>query len=318
MKTSIKRWFATLLTAGAALLTACGGGGGDPAGVDIVSLAKQDANLSVLSEAISAAGLEETLRGAGPYTVFAPTNQAFTDLLAELKVSKADLLADKTLLASVLTYHVLPSKVPAASVPLGKPVTTVQKGFFKIDSVGGSLQITDGSNRVSKVVTADVAASNGVVHTINKVLLPAYKNLVETGIAATQKAEPEFTILVAAVQAAGLADTLSGTGPFTIFAPTDAAFRKLLPELGVTKEQLLANKDLLTKVLTYHVVPGVVLKAQVPVGTPVVTVEQETFTVDKNLSITDQRGRSANIISTDILASNGVIHVIDTVILPKE
>jgi uncharacterized surface protein with fasciclin (FAS1) repeats len=128
--------------------------------------------------------------------------------------------------------------------------------------------------------------------------------------------DARFSILVEAVTAADLASTLSGAGPFTVFAPTNDAFAALLTELGVTKAQLLANTALLAKVLTYHVVPSRVLKAQVPVGAPITTVEGETFTVNASLAITDQRGRSANIVATDVLASNGVIHVIDKVILP--
>jgi uncharacterized surface protein with fasciclin (FAS1) repeats len=119
------------------------------------------------------------------------------------------------------------------------------------------------------------------------------------------------------VVAADLAATLSQPGPFTVFAPTNAAFAALLTELGLTKEQLLADKALLVKVLTYHVVPGAILKADVPVGKPVTTVQGETLTVDAGLAITDQRGRKAAITATDVLTSNGVIHVIDKVILPR-
>lgn len=140
------------------------------------------------------------------------------------------------------------------------------------------------------------------------------KNVVELA-----QATPDLSILVEAVVAAGLAPTLSGTGPFTVFAPTNTAFAAALTELGLTKAQLLdpANKPLLTKILTYHVVSGKVLKAQVPVGTPITTLQTETFTVDSTLAITDQRGRKAKIVATDIAATNGVVHVIDKVILPK-
>lgn len=131
------------------------------------------------------------------------------------------------------------------------------------------------------------------------------------------QSDARFSILVEAVVAADLADTLSGPGPFTVFAPTNDAFAALLTELGVTKDQLLADKALLTQVLTYHVVSGRVLRAQVPVGTPITTVQGDTFTVDATLAITDQRGRTARIVQTDLLASNGVIHVIDRVILPS-
>jgi uncharacterized surface protein with fasciclin (FAS1) repeats len=128
--------------------------------------------------------------------------------------------------------------------------------------------------------------------------------------------DPSFSVLVEAVQAADLFATLAGTGPFTVFAPTDAAFADLLGELGIAKPQLLADKALLTKVLTYHVVSGLTLKADVPVGTPIASVEGQTFTVDGTLSITDRRNRSSRIVKTDVLASNGAIHVIDKVILP--
>jgi uncharacterized surface protein with fasciclin (FAS1) repeats len=301
-----------------AFVAACGGGDDDPQPVtpqpvNIVETAKADAQFSILVEAVVAADLATTLSGTGPFTVFAPTNDAFAALLTELGVTKAQLLADKALLTSVLTYHVLPAKVLKAGVPAGKAITTVQGGVFKVDAVGADLVITDGRNRTSKITATDVPASNGVIHVVDKVLLPADKNIVETAIAAA----PEFSILVEAVVAADLAGTLSGPGPFTVFAPTDAAFAALLTELGVTKAQLLADKALLTKVLTYHVVSGRVLKADVPVGAPIATVQGETFTVGATLAITDQRARTSNITGTDVLASNGVIHVLDKVILPK-
>lgn len=130
------------------------------------------------------------------------------------------------------------------------------------------------------------------------------------------QADPQFSILVEAVVAANLAGALSGAGPLTVFAPTNDAFAALLSELGVTKTALLANTALLTRVLTYHVVPGRVLKADVPVGTAITSLQGATFTIDASLAITDQRGRKSNITATDVLTSNGVIHVIDKVILP--
>ena len=135
-------------------------------------------------------------------------------------------------------------------------------------------------------------------------------------IVGVAKTQANLSILVEAVVAADLATTLSGPGPFTVFAPTNDAFAALLTELGISKSALLADKPLLTKVLTYHVVSGKVLKAQVPVNTPITTVEGETFTVSPAFVITDQRGRTANITATDVAASNGVVHVIDKVILP--
>jgi uncharacterized surface protein with fasciclin (FAS1) repeats len=296
-----------------AALAACGGGDevvSTIAPLDIVGVAQSDPQFSILVEAVAAAGLVDTLKGTGPFTVFAPTNTAFAALLTELGVTKDALLANKPLLTAVLTYHVVPAKVLAASIPVGKAITTVQGGVFKIETTGGP-KITDGRNRVANITATDVAASNGVIHVIDKVILPANMDIV-----ATAQSVPDFSILVEAVVAAGLVSTLQGPGPFTVFAPTNAAFTDLLTELGVTKAALLANTALLTKVLTYHVVAGRVLKADVPVGAPITTVQGETFVVDATLKITDRRARQANIVATDVFASNGVIHVIDKVILP--
>jgi uncharacterized surface protein with fasciclin (FAS1) repeats len=278
----------------------------------VVNVAASNPDFSVLVEAVQAAGLVDALSGSGPLTVFAPTNAAFTALLAELGITKAALLADKTLLTAVLTYHVLPSKVLKAGVPAGKAIATLQGDIFKVDAVGTGLVITDGRNRKSNITATDLPASNGVIHVIDKVILPADKNIVQTA-----QSLPQFSVLVEAVVAANLTGALTAPGPLTVFAPTNDAFTALLAELGLTKAQLLANVPLLTKVLTYHVVNGRVLKADITPGTPITTLETETFTVDATLAITDQRARKANITGTDVLTSNGVIHIIDKVILPK-
>jgi uncharacterized surface protein with fasciclin (FAS1) repeats len=308
-------WLQRLAALSALVLVAACGGGDDPpapAPGTVVQVAQADPRFSTLVEAVVAADLVTTLSGPGPFTVFAPTNDAFAALLTELGMTKAQLLADKALLTSVLTYHVLPARVARAQVPAGKAITTVQGGVFKIDAVGAALVITDGRNRQATITATDVPASNGVIHVIDKVLLPADKTIVQTA-----QALPGFSILVQAVGAANLATALSAPGPLTVFAPTDAAFADLLVELGVTQQQLLADTALLTKVLTYHVVPGRVLKADVPVAAPINTLQGDTFSVSNALVITDQRARTAGIVATDVLASNGVIHVIDKVILPR-
>ncbi len=293
-----------------ALLAACGGGGDDHPD-NIVQTAQADPQFSILVEAVTAADLATTLSGPGPFTVFAPTNDAFAALLTELGITKAQLLADKPLLTAVLTYHVLPAQVLRADIPLGRAVTTVQGDIVKIDAAGAGLAITDGRNRVSNIVAADVLASNGVIHAVDKVLLPPDQTIVQTAAA-----NADFSILVEAVTAAGLVDTLSGPGPFTVFAPTNAAFAALLTELGITKAQLLADTALLTEVLTYHVVPARVLKAEIPLDTPIATVQTDTLRIGAGFVITDQRGRTSTIVATDILTRNGVVHAIDKVILP--
>ena len=312
MKTAFNRrtiLLATALGASATLLQACGGGDDEPQR-NIVEVAQNTPELSILVEAVVAAGLAPAL-STGTLTVFAPTNAAFAALLTELGVTKEALLANKPLLTAVLTYHVLGSTVVRADVPLGKAITPLSGGFFKIENAGG-LKVTDGRNRVTNITTTDIQASNGVVHLVDRVLLPADKDIV-----ATASALPDFSILVEAVAAAGLVGTLQGAGPFTVFAPTNAAFAALLMELGVTKEALLADKALLTTVLTYHVIPARVLKAEVPLNTPITTVQGQTLTVNASLVITDQRMRQSNIVVADVFASNGVIHAVDKVILPQ-
>jgi uncharacterized surface protein with fasciclin (FAS1) repeats len=298
----------------AALLVACGtdtADAGTPPTQNVVQLAQGNPDLSILVEAVVAADLAATLSGPGPYTVFAPTNAAFAALLTELGISKADLLANKPLLTAVLQYHVLGARVAKAQIPLGKAITPLAGGIFKIDMVGADVVITDGRNRTAKIVATDIPASNALVHVVDKVILPADKNIVQTA-----QALPDFSILVEAVVAAALAGTLSGPGPFTVFAPTNAAFGALLTELGISKADLLANKPLLTAVLTYHALGARVLKADVVPGAQPNTVQGENFTISPTLAITDRRSRTSNIVATDVLTSNGVIHVIDRVILP--
>jgi uncharacterized surface protein with fasciclin (FAS1) repeats len=305
----------TLALSLAALLAACGSDtadAGTPATQNVVQLAQGNPDLSILVEAVVAADLGGTLTAPGPYTVFAPTNAAFAALLTELGVTKAQLLADKPLLTAVLQYHVLGARVAKSQIPLGKAITPLGGGFFKIDQSGPDLVITDGRNRTARIVATDISASNALVHVVDKVILPADKNIVQTA-----QALPDFSILVEAVVAADLATTLSGAGPFTVFAPTNAAFAALLTELGVTKAQLLANKPLLTAVLTYHVLGARVLKADVVPGAQPNTVQGENFSISPTLVITDKRARTSNIVTTDVLTSNGVIHVIDRVILPS-
>jgi transforming growth factor-beta-induced protein len=287
-----------------------------PANRDIVQTAQSVNDFSTLADAVIAAGLVETLKGPGPFTVFAPTNAAFAALLAELGVSRDALLADTTLLKRVLTYHVVPGLVLKAGIPFGQPIATVEGGSFVVDATPA---ITDARGRVKRLVTTDVLASNGVVHVIDGVLLPdapAAPPPPAGTIVQIAQAAPDFSVLVEAVIAAGLVDALSSPGPLTVFAPTNEAFGKLLTELHLTKAQLLADKVLLGQVLSYHVVAGRIAKADVPVGQPITTLQGDQFTVDAALVITDARHRQSRITATDIAATNGVIHSIDTVLLP--
>lgn len=128
----------------------------------------------------------------------------------------------------------------------------------------------------------------------------------------------KLTILTAALKAAGLDTMMMDAGEYTVFAPTDDAFAALLTKLGVTKDELLANTDLLKTVLPYHVVPMVVKAVDIPYGTDIKTVNGQTISISDANVITDASGNTANIVGTDVMATNGVVHVIDTVLLPKE
>ena len=324
MNLSFPKWLRTL-GAVAVLgfgLSACGSDDDEvavatPAPSTIVDVAQKNPDFSILVEAVVAAGLVDTLKGPGPFTVFAPTNDAFAALLTELGVTKDQLLADKALLTQVLTYHVLAGKVEAAQVAgvLGKAIATVEGGIFKVDNLPAGLTITDERNRTSKITATDVQASNGVIHVIDKVILPGDKTVVDIALA-----DPQFSTLVAALSAANLVDALKADGPFTVFAPTNAAFDALAAKLGLSSTADLLTNPLLADILKYHVVPSRVLKAEVPVGAAVASLQGATFTVNSSLKIVDQATVTddSSIVLTDVLARNGVVHVIDQVILPVE
>ena len=273
-----------------------------PARPDIVDTAVAAGSFKTLVAAVQAAGLVDTLKGDGPFTVFAPTDAAFAKLPEGLV---ADLLKpeNRQKLQSILTYHVVPGAVKAADVVKLSGATTVQGEKVEI-AVNDGQVIVDGAN----VVKTDIHTSNGVIHVIDSVILPADKDIVGTAVAAGS-----FNTLVAAVQAAGLVETLQGEGPFTVFAPTDEAFAKV-PQDVVANLLKPENKEKLAAILTYHVVPGKVMASDV-VKVKSATTMQGTD-VDVTVSGNGVMIDGANVIATDIETTNGVIHVIDSVILP--
>jgi uncharacterized surface protein with fasciclin (FAS1) repeats len=272
---------------------------------DIVDTAVGAGKFNTLVAAVKAAGLVETLKGKGPFTVFAPTDEAFAKLP---KGTVEELLKpeNKEKLIGILTYHVVPGRVMAADVVKLKSAKTVQGQEVTITVADGGVSVDN-----AKVVKTDIACSNGVIHVIDSVILPKAPakpaDIVDTAVGAGK-----FGTLVAAVKAAGLVETLKGEGPFTVFAPTDAAFAKLPKG---TVEDLLKpeNKDKLVAILTYHVVPGRLKAADVVAAKELKTVNGKTA------AITTEGGAKiagVSIIATDIETSNGVVHVIDSVMLP--
>ena len=275
----------------------------------IAEIAAGDENFSTLVAALGAAGLVDTLAGEGSFTVFAPTNDAF----AALPEGTVDaLLADPTGdLTQILLYHVVDGAAMAADVVNLDSVTTLQGDPIAIEVVDGGVVL----NGTVNVTTTDIAASNGVIHVIDAVLLPsAEEAMAPKSIAEIAAGDENFSTLVAALGAAGLVDTLAGEGNFTVFAPTNDAFAAL-PE-GTVDALLADPTGDLTQILLYHVVDGAAMAADVVNLDSVTTLQGDPIAievVDGGVVLND----TVKVTTTDIAASNGVIHVIDAVLLPS-
>ena len=307
----------------------------------VLDLAVEAGQFSTLIAAIDAAGLADTLEGEGPFTVLAPTDAAFAEAFEALGIDPADLLEDTETLTAILTYHVIAQAADSQLVATldGQSVETVNGQSVDINVVDGQIMANEAT-----VVSADLIADNGIVHVINGVLLPP--DIAEALGAASAPDEPtepmdptiaevvvelaagdpaEFTILLAALDTAGLVDALSNPDDeLTVFAPTDAAFAEALEVLGISAEELLASDDL-AGILTYHVVEGAfdaaTVIAEVPIEAlptlnPAATLSVSV--IDGSVVINDGADPlgGATVVQADVIASNGIIHVIDTVLLP--
>ncbi len=305
----------------------------------IVELAIETDDLSLLVDALvqANAGLVEALSGEGPFTVFAPTNEAFADLLEALgddyhSLADFDTPEEIEILIKVLTYHVVPGTA-AFSTDLsdGQHIPTLQGENLGI-VLNNGVHIDDATHTNATVVIPDIEASNGVVHVINKVLLPQevldlltppVPNIVELA-----SSVDDLSLLVdALIQAdAGLVEVLGGDGPFTVFAPTNAAFADLLNALGNDYHSLddfdtPAEKELLATVLTYHVVAGAaVASTDLYNHQELPTVQGESLfaIINHGVFIRDKSGVDATVTAADNVASNGIVHIIDKVLLPQE
>jgi len=269
---------------------------------DIVDTAVSAGKFNTLAAALQAAGLVDALKGDGPFTVFAPTDEAFAKLP---KGTVESLLKpeNKARLTAILTYHVVAGNWTAADVSKMTNAVTLDGQRIEVSTKGGKVMIDSAT-----VAMADVKASNGVIHVIDTVLIPSDKNIVETAVAAGK-----FNTLAAALKAAGLVEALEGKGPFTVFAPTDEAFAKL-PKGTVESLLKPENKDKLAAILKYHVVSGRVYSTDAVKAGKAATLQGSSVTITSSGGVIID---GARVIGADIDASNGVIHVIDTVIMPK-
>jgi transforming growth factor-beta-induced protein len=277
-----------------------------PAKPSIVDIAVADARFSTLVAALQKADLVGALSGKGPFTVFAPTNDAFSALLAQLGISAEELLNSPDL-KDILLYHVVAGKATAADVVKLSKVTTLNGKDIAIEVKDSSVIL----NGKVKVIITDIMASNGVIHVIDGVLLPPVKQPSIVDIAVS---DPRFSTLVAALQKANLVDALSAPGPFTVFAPTNDAFVALAHNLHVDVADLLELPNL-ADILLYHVASGAVNAEQaIKLGTiPTLQGSPVHVTTDGHGNV---HINHAKVIQANVMASNGIIHVINGVLLP--
>jgi transforming growth factor-beta-induced protein len=270
---------------------------------NVVEVAAAAGQFTILIEAAQKAGLAEYLSNTDGITVFAPTDAAFKSLLTDLGAKSLNDIpvADLT---NILLYHVIGSKAMSTDLKSGYFPTLSKSAGNSISmyiSVEGGVSI----NKNTKVTTADIVAKNGVIHVVDKVILPP--SVVNIALD-----NSNFSILVQAVVKAGLVDALSGKGPFTVFAPTNAAFTALFAQLGISGINDLTAQQL-TPILTYHVVAGNVLSSALSNG------KVPTLNAGKSLTVNLTGGVKINeseVVAANIQGSNGVVHVINKVLLP--
>jgi uncharacterized surface protein with fasciclin (FAS1) repeats len=299
----------------ATTLMACSSDDDNQSAGNIVEVAEANGSFTTLVAALQASGLDDVLADENrDFTVFAPTDAAFAALLADLDISAADLLASPNL-SDILLYHVVPDAEIDSTAAIAAAGTTVTTA--NTDDIGVALKGTELFINASRVESPDVAANNGVIHVIDAVLIPTEDDATSGTIADVATANGSFTTLVAALQTAGLDTVLAdASGKFTVFAPTDDAFAALLADLGISAAELLASPDL-SDILLYHVISGVEVNAAAATAIAGNTVEMGNGdNMALSLSNTELFANLSGISGPNVDASNGIIHVIDTVLLP--
>ena len=281
------------------------------------------AGLTTLIAAVTAADLGGTLLNAPAITVFAPSNAAFSAALQAFGAANLNQLVAKIggiqNLQTILGFHVVPAVAFASDLAATNTFTTVAGQSLTVTKSANGVTVTDARGNVAKVTTADVAIENGVVHVIDRVLLPNYTlpTVVEAATAAN------LTVLLQAVTAAGLGSTLLNAEAITVFAPTNMAFTNLLTSLNLTSLQGLIDAlgvEAVTKVLGFHVVPATAFSFDLAEGDQMVpTLAGEMLKVNRvgnTVKVTDAGGKTYSVIAPDVAIRNGVVHVIDGVVLP--
>lgn len=299
-------------------VTSCGDDDPAPSTPTASAFVEANANFSSLKAALDRADLTATLNGAGPFTIFAPTNDAFEEFLDDNNfLTLNDVPVD--VLRNVLLNHVVSGTVRSTDLTNGyvKTLATNTDG----DNLDLYVDIRAGVilNAGPEVTAANTVVSNGIIHVIDEVIaLPTVVTLAA--------ANPAFSSLVAAVSQEGLVPTLSSLtapAPFTVFAPLDSSFQALIdadPNDGLSSIQDILALTNLSDILTYHVVSGAMVRAEdITNGQVVNPLGPGTFTMSTagGVSMTDSNMRVTNVIVTDVTAINGVVHAIDNVLLPQ-
>jgi uncharacterized surface protein with fasciclin (FAS1) repeats len=305
-----------LLLALSTIITSCDENNSTVSDGTITAIAASSRDFDILTEALNEVNLAETLRGTGPYTVFAPTDEAFAKFLRTTPY-KTIKEVPKNILTQILLNHVVSGSFLSTALSTGYKKTLAKNTVSGTNTMSMYIDVNPLTkevmiNGVAKVETTNIIATNGVIHVVDKVI-----NLPTIVTHAT--ANKNFTSLVGALTGAGQPDfvgILSGTGPFTVFAPTNDAFTSLNTELvGGIAGVSVPN---LTKVLQYHVVNGSVLSSSLTEGLlPTLVNQNFTVSLTGGPKIIDVNKRTSNIIAADVQCSNGVIHVLDMVLLPK-
>ena len=283
----------------------------------ITEIVVETERFSILEAAVVAADLAGVL-SEGEYTVFAPNDDAFVAALDDLGLTAEELLADTETLTSILLYHVVPGTVDAnAAISVASSDTNLVPTAGG-DEVALSVSTENDVNvlyvNTSPVIATNIRATNGIIHEVDSVIVPAFITADDSNddqtIAGIVSADADFSILLAAVSALNLVDALNGAGPLTVFAPTDAAFEAA----GITAATLPAN-DVLGPIVTQHVLG---FEAQSVTAYAANGSDLATLNTDALLPIRIEGGvlkaGNANVTKADIIASNGVIHVVDAVI----
>ena len=273
-------------------------------GSNLVETAVEAGAFNTLASALTAAELVEPLASGGPFTVFAPTDDAFGKLDQDALANTLQ-PASRPRLQQVLKYHVVEGEFFAKDLIGGRTLTTLSGQRIRVGIAEGEVRVND-----SVITATDIRATNGVIHVIDSVLIPTKQTIVDVASEAGQ-----FKTLLAAAEAAGLVDALSGAGSLTVFAPTDEAFANL-PDGTVESLLRPENREALKSLLLYHVVEGPVFASDAIAARSAKTINGEaveTSLRDGALFIDESR-----VLANDIEASNGVVHVIDRVLIPRQ